>query len=233
MSTRALQPQDCENSRQRLHWAEAVTCATLGNSTVSVAVHKTSESEGGESQSGESKPDEAKIIEKPGRTNAVEIRFMGNSGLAYQIVGNYFIPWEERPVDEGLSTDVAYDRMRLAQDDIAGTATIKNHLPTSANMVMVDLGIPPRFDLLSEDLQDYVEQTSFQKSGCLQEFTQTATLAILYFNSIAPGATVTRALSPAGQISGPLSDFPVAGLRILRSRLKLYCASGAVKVRVH
>jgi hypothetical protein len=189
MSTRALQPQDCENSWQRLHWAEEVTCATFGNSTVSVAVHKTSESESGES--GESKPDEAKIIEKPGRTNAVEIRFMGNSGLAYQIVGNYFIPWEERPVDEGLSIDVAYDRMRLAQDDIAATATIKNHLPTSANMVMVDLGIPLRFDLLSEDLQDYVEQTSFQKSGCLQEFTQSATLAILYFNSIAPGATVT------------------------------------------
>ena len=58
-------------------------------------------------------------------------------------------------------------------------------------MVMVDLGIPPGFDLLSEDLQAYVEKSASQKSGRLEKFSQTATQAILYFNSIGVGDTLT------------------------------------------
>jgi len=58
-------------------------------------------------------------------------------------------------------------------------------------MVMVDLGIPPGFDLLSEDLQDYHEKSAGQKSGRLEKFSLTATQAILYFDSFAPGDMVT------------------------------------------
>ena len=56
---------------------------------------------------------------------------------------------------------------------------------------MVDLGIPPGFDLLSEDLQAYIEKSAGQKAGRLEKFTQTATQAILYFDSLAPGSAVT------------------------------------------
>jgi hypothetical protein len=55
---------------------------------------------------------------------------------------------------------------------------------------MIDLGIPPGFDLLSEDLQDYQEKSARQPSGRLEKFNMTATQAILYFNSIAPGGAV-------------------------------------------
>jgi alpha-2-macroglobulin-like protein len=124
--------------------------------------------------------------------NTVEIRFVGKGGLAYQVVGSYFLPWGEKPANEPLSIDVAYDRARLAQDDIAtATATIRNNLPKAANMVMVDFGIPPGFDLLSEDLQAYIEKTAGQKSARLEKFSLTATQAILYFDSIAPGETLT------------------------------------------
>jgi len=58
-------------------------------------------------------------------------------------------------------------------------------------MVMVDLGIPPGFDLLSEDLQAYREKSAGQKNGRLEKFSLTATQAILYFDSFAPGDTVT------------------------------------------
>ena len=124
--------------------------------------------------------------------NMVHIRFDGKGGLAYQVVGSYFLPWTEKPANEALSIDVAYDRTRLAQDDIAtATATVKNNLPKSANMVMVDLGIPPGFDLLSEDLQSYLEKSRTLKSGRLEKFSLTATQAILYFDSFAPGDAVT------------------------------------------
>ena len=108
------------------------------------------------------------------------------------MVGRYFVPWDEKPVNEPLSIDVTYDRTHLAQDDVAtATASIKNNLNKTANMVMVDLGIPPGFDLLAEDLQDYVEKSAGRKGGRLEKFSLTATQAILYFDSIAPGKTVT------------------------------------------
>ena len=56
-------------------------------------------------------------------------------------------------------------------------------------MVMVDLGIPPGFDLLTEDLQDFREKSASRKSGHLEKFNLTATQAILYFDSFAPGDT--------------------------------------------
>jgi uncharacterized protein YfaS (alpha-2-macroglobulin family) len=122
----------------------------------------------------------------------VALRFDGKGGLAYQIVGRYFVPWGEKPADEPLSIEVAYDRTHLAQDDIAtATATVKNNLQKAANMVMVDLGIPPGFDLLSEDLQSYQEKSAGRKSGRMEKFSLTATQAILYFDAIGAGDTVT------------------------------------------
>ena len=124
-------------------------------------------------------------------SNSVEIRFEGKGGLAYQVIGSYFLPWDEKPSNEPMSINVTYDRTHLAQDDIAtATATVKSNLPKAANMVMVDLGIPPGFDLLSEDLQTYLEKSASMKSGRLEKFSLTATQAILYFDSIAPGDTV-------------------------------------------
>jgi uncharacterized protein YfaS (alpha-2-macroglobulin family) len=124
--------------------------------------------------------------------NNIELRFSGRGELAFQVVGSYFLTWDEKAQKEPLSIDVAYDRKHLAQSDIAtATATIQNNLNKSANMVMVDLGIPPGFDLLSEDLQAYIEKSAGQKTGRLEKFTQTATQAILYFDSFAPGSVVT------------------------------------------
>jgi uncharacterized protein YfaS (alpha-2-macroglobulin family) len=124
--------------------------------------------------------------------NTVEIRFEGKGSLAYQVVGSYFLPWDQKPAGEPLSIDVSYDRTQLAQDDIAtASATVRNNLNKTANMVMVDLGIPPGFELLSEDLQDYQEKSADRKSGHLSKFSLTATQAILYFDSFAPGDTVT------------------------------------------
>jgi uncharacterized protein YfaS (alpha-2-macroglobulin family) len=123
--------------------------------------------------------------------STVELRFEGKGSLAYQVVGQYFLPWDEKPALEPLSIDVAYDRTLLAQDDLAtATATIKNNLNKTAQMVMVDLGIPPGFDLLSEDLQDYQEKSAKTSSGHLSKFSLTATQAILYFDAFAPGDLV-------------------------------------------
>jgi uncharacterized protein YfaS (alpha-2-macroglobulin family) len=119
--------------------------------------------------------------------NQIEIRFSGKGGLAYQIAGRYFVPWQQATTEESLAIAVKYDRTRLAQDEIVtGTAKIRNNLDKTAKMVMVDLGIPPGFELLSEDLQKMMVKTASAKSGRLEKFNMTATQAILYFDSIAP-----------------------------------------------
>jgi uncharacterized protein YfaS (alpha-2-macroglobulin family) len=124
--------------------------------------------------------------------NSVQLKLDGTGGLAYQVVGRYFTPWEEKPAAEALSINVAYDRARLAQDDIAtAKVTVRNNLAKTANMIMVDLGIPPGFDLLSEDLQTLEEKSAAGKEGGLEKFSLTATQAILYFNALAPNQTVT------------------------------------------
>jgi hypothetical protein len=123
---------------------------------------------------------------------AVRLHFEGTGSLAYQVVGRSFIPWEEKPAAEPLSINIAYDRTRLSQNDIATeTVTIRNNLSKTANMVMVDLGIPPGFDLLSEDLQSFQEKASGANPGQLEKFSLTATQAILYFNGLAPHQDVT------------------------------------------
>ena len=126
------------------------------------------------------------------QSNAVEVRFTGTGSLAYQVAGSYFLPWEQHAPTEILSIAVAYDRTQLATNDIAtATATIRNNTDKTANMVMLDLGIPPGFDLLSEDLQAYQEKSASSPAGRLEKFSQTATQAILYFNSLGPNQTVT------------------------------------------
>jgi uncharacterized protein YfaS (alpha-2-macroglobulin family) len=125
-------------------------------------------------------------------SNQVGIRFQGEGNPAYQIAGEYFVPWTATTVDEPLSIAMSYDRTRLSQGDLASaTATVRNRLPKTANMVMVDLGIPPGFDLLPEDLDDYRNRSAGRKSGRLEKFNMTATHAILYFDSIGAGETIT------------------------------------------
>ena len=118
--------------------------------------------------------------------NRVEVRFTGEGVPACQVAGRYFMPWNEKPANEALSIDVSYDRTRIEQDRIAtATAIVRNRLTTTANMVMVELGIPPGFELLSGDLDSYREKSAGRKSGRLEKFSLTPTQAILYFDSIA------------------------------------------------
>jgi hypothetical protein len=132
-----------------------------------------------------------KNVEAKG-ANTVSMRFSGKGSLAYQVAGRYFIPWDEQRAREALSIDVAYDRTHLAQDDIAtATATVRSNLEGTANMVMVDLGIPPGFELLTEDLQQYQDRSAGRKDGKLEKFSLTSTQAILYFDSISPHGVIT------------------------------------------
>lgn len=83
-------------------------------------------------------------------------------------------------------------RTKLTENDIAtATATISSHLDGAAKIVMVDLGIPPGFELLREDLDTYSQKSAGGKGGHLEKYSMTATQAILYFDALAPHQVIT------------------------------------------
>ena len=93
-----------------------------------------------------------KGINRPAPTPSVQ--FQGTGGLAYQVVGRYFIPWEQAT---RRRSPLHRRRLRPHETRAERHRHRDRHDPQqpakTANMVMVDLGIPPGFDLLSEDLQ--------------------------------------------------------------------------------
>jgi len=119
-------------------------------------------------------------------SNQIDLQLRGKGALEYQLVGRYFVPWSSKTGADPLSIDITYDHTRVNPGDIlTATAAVRNHLSHTADMVMLELGIPPGFDLLTEDLDDYHEKTAGRKSGRLEKFTLTPTHAVLYFDSIA------------------------------------------------
>ncbi len=121
-------------------------------------------------------------------SNKLDISFAGKGSMLYQIVGRYYRAWSRQndvvPI-EPLSIDVKYDRTTLAQNDIAtATVTIRNNTSKTANMVMIDLGIPPGFEIFSEDFQEVIPTKPTNKIGSLTKFTVTAKQVILYFDGL-------------------------------------------------
>jgi len=117
--------------------------------------------------------------------NRVGLRFEGIGAPAYQISGQYFVPWTDDVSREPLTIKVSYDRARVMEGDVlTAVATVRNHQPRNVHMAMVDLGIPPGFELLSEDLDRYQGKMAGRRSGSLQKVTLTPVQATLYFDGI-------------------------------------------------
>ncbi len=123
----------------------------------------------------------------PADVNHVAVSFEGEGTLMYQVVWSHFEPGSAggNP-DSPLRIEVAYDKTHLAVDDIVGvTATVQNVSGVPAPMVLVDLGIPPGFDLLTADLEKAVQDRVIEK------FEMTAKQILVYVANIDPGEVLT------------------------------------------
>jgi hypothetical protein len=113
----------------------------------------------------------------------VVLDYDGVGGLSYQVVATHYIPWEESEPTEGpLSISVSYDTTTVNVDDIiTATVTIKNNDPEGKGMVLVTVGLPPGFALITDDL------AKLQTEKKLANFEVTGKQLILYFDSIPAG----------------------------------------------
>ncbi len=124
--------------------------------------------------------------------NRVEIAVEGEGDLMYQVTAEYYLPWAfvtEEP-GEAVMIDVAYDRTELAMNDEVNVSVkvALNEPGLIANMMLVDLGIPPGFEVLAEDLSRLVEQGLGKEAGVrLSRFDLTGRQIILYLEDLAYG----------------------------------------------
>lgn len=113
-------------------------------------------------------------------SNTIALNLEGEGSMLYQIVGRYYTPWTmAEPEQEPMSIEVAYDKTELAVNDMV-TARVKvtNNRPAAAQMIIVDLGIPPGFEVQVADLEKLVEDKTIQK------YEITGRQIIVYFERI-------------------------------------------------
>jgi alpha-2-macroglobulin-like protein len=123
---------------------------------------------------------------KPGN-NEVTIRFEGKGSTLYQVVGKYYLPWAKVRPEGGdlLSIKVDYDRTTLNKDDmVTASVSVKNNTPGTTSMIIVDLGIPPGFEVQAEDLANLVE------TKVLQKYSLTGRQIICYLEKLDPQQVV-------------------------------------------
>jgi uncharacterized protein YfaS (alpha-2-macroglobulin family) len=124
-----------------------------------------------------------------GKENTLVLNFQGQGNCLYQVSETWYVPWKRLPAPgrpQALDLSVHYDRTRLKVDDTArATVRATNLTDRRANMVMLDIGLPPGFDVVTEDL------TAMVQAGTLARYSVAARQVILYLEGIDPGATFT------------------------------------------
>lgn len=99
----------------------------------------------------------------PGIRNTIALAMQGEGNLMYQISGSYYLPWSEVPLIEGevlpemITIDLAYDRTELVVNDLVQVDVVVTlNQAGVAEWTLIDLGIPPGFSIVTENLNALV-----------------------------------------------------------------------------
>jgi uncharacterized protein YfaS (alpha-2-macroglobulin family) len=121
--------------------------------------------------------------------NRLELRQTPAGELPIQISGAYWLPAPSSVAKTAprqtdlLEIDLQYDRATLAVNDrLQCAVTVKNHTGGGINMAIVDLGIPPGFDV------DAAAFEAMQTQGRIAKFEVTGNQVILYLRELSETA---------------------------------------------
>ncbi|UCG30598.1 MAG: hypothetical protein JSV53_01610 [candidate division WOR-3 bacterium] len=121
-----------------------------------------------------------------GAKNTVEVIVDGEGNFLYEIMSKYYLPWEIVPKGgkPPFTIDVEYDRTKLGVNDIVDVdVRVQLLRPGRAQMVMVDLGIPPGFEVLTPTLDELVGKK-------IQKYSLTPRQIIIYLDEVVFGTPV-------------------------------------------
>jgi uncharacterized protein YfaS (alpha-2-macroglobulin family) len=117
----------------------------------------------------------------------------GDRELQYQVVTDYYLPWENAPATAAVQAppgafriSVSYDRSELAVGETAGVrADVELLGDNAAGTVIVDVGLPPGFTPVTDDLDMLVA------SGTIDRYELTGHQVLLYVTNMAAGKVYT------------------------------------------
>ena len=99
----------------------------------------------------------------PSGANRVQIEVEGGGNLMYQVATRFYLPWDQVPMvemmGELITIDLDYDRTHLSvNDEVTVDVGVRLNREGVVKMALIDLGVPPGFSVLTEDLSRLVEQ---------------------------------------------------------------------------
>lgn len=107
------------------------------------------------------------FIKKGDNEVVLKISSQDDPSYLYQIAGSYYIPKLGNDIGskEAISINIDYDKTSLKVDDmITVDAVVSNNTPNvDFGMMIVDIGIAPGFDVVVDDLMNYVNKGVFSK----------------------------------------------------------------------
>ena len=126
----------------------------------------------------------------PSGANRVQIELAGGGNLMYQVATRYYLPWDQVEPEPGfkelITIDVDYDRTRLSvNDEVTVDVGVRLNEEGVVRMALVDLGVPPGFSVLTEDLSYLVEQ------GVIARYELTGRQIIIYLEDFSSEAPLT------------------------------------------
>src|SRR5262249_44672419 len=124
--------------------------------------------------------------------HTVELAFTGSGQLSYNLVDAHHVPWTAAngggPLAAPLSIKVSDDRTALVVDEtVQANLEIRNLTRTTQSMLLVTVGLPPGFELQTEDLDAYISK------GRISRYERTAKQLILYITKLEGNTTLPLA----------------------------------------
>ncbi len=122
--------------------------------------------------------------------NKLTFNVDGKGSMALQVASSYYLPWSNVPPtpeqDKLVEIQVAYDRTSLAVNEQVGVnVRVQLMKAGSARMTLVDLGVPPGFTVMTEDLDAAV------KSHMISRYELTGRQIIVYLEEFTSKQPVT------------------------------------------
>ncbi|MBF0595555.1 MAG: zf-HC2 domain-containing protein [Candidatus Omnitrophica bacterium] len=108
-----------------------------------------------------------KSYAKKGDTD-VKIQFQGKGGLFYQLVSSYYSKWEDvgkyETYEPGIKIELNYDKVELNTNDTVTANVYANYVGEGVvKYAMLDLGIPPGFQVQTDGLVNAVKEKLIEK----------------------------------------------------------------------
>lgn len=124
------------------------------------------------------------------------LRAEGSGEVLVQVTASYYLPWDvvppSTPEEQPLELVVSYDRTALQVEDTVQVQVSVRLKEGLVNAALLDLGLPPGFSLVAEDLQQRIADDAALPAGAtrITRYELTGRQVLVYVQDLQAGETL-------------------------------------------